>query len=214
MLLARDLTFKNEVLPGFEKITRFHCIENNLDIVKILPGEFYVTCSNEIIATVLGSCISVCIRDVVNDVGGMNHFMLPKNKNTEDDAWKYNKIDKAARYGADAMEHLINYILKHGGKRSNFEVKLCGGGQILEKMSDIGKKNIDFIHHYLQTENLPIICEDLGSVYPRKVRYFPMTGKLQIKKLKSLHNDTIIQRENNYQKKLIVAPIAGEIELF
>lgn len=214
VLLARGSTFTNDVLPGFEKINRFHCRENNMEMVKILPGEFYATRSNEIIATVLGSCISVCIRDVSARIGGMNHFMLPENKNTDDDAWKYNKIDKAARYGSDAMEHLINEILKYGGKKSNFEIKICGGGQILKNMSDIGRKNIDFIHEYLKTEGLPITSEDLGTIYPRKVRYFPMTGILRIQKLRSLHNDTIIKRETEYQQELKSAPVAGEVELF
>ena len=203
-----------DILPGFENINRFWCREHNIDMVKIMPGEFYVTRSNEIIATVLGSCISVCIRDPGLGIGGMNHFMLPENKSSGDDAWKYNQVDKAARYGSDAMEHLVNEILKYGGRKTKFEIKICGGGRIMTNMNDIGRKNIDFIKNYLATEGYTAVSEDLGEIYPRKVRYFPKTGKLQVKKLRSLHNDTIIKRENEYKKQLDTGPIEGEIELF
>lgn len=204
----------NRILPGFENINRFWCRDMNMEMVKILPGEFYVTSSDEIIATVLGSCISVCIRDAKLGIGGMNHFMLPTNNKKDDDSWKYNKIDKAARYGSDAMEHLINELLKNGGRKNNFEIKITGGGKIMAKMNDIGAKNISFIRDYLSTEGYDIKSEDLGEVYPRKVRYFPRTGKLQVKKLRSLHNDTVMTRETDYKKHIEEDKIEGDVELF
>lgn len=214
---AKIHTIKNQanrILPGFENINRFWCRQMNMEMVKILPGEFYVTTSDEIIATVLGSCISVCIRDAKLGIGGMNHFMLPENNKKNDDSWKYNEIDKAARYGSDAMEHLVNEILKNGGSKKRFEIKITGGGRIMAKMNDIGAKNISFIKKYLQTEGYTITTEDLGEIYPRKVRYFPKTGKLQVKKLRSLHNDTIISREKDYKKHIEEDKIEGDIELF
>ena len=212
--LLKSVNNNENILPGFEHINRFKNREYDMDMVKILPGEFYVTTSDEIIATVLGSCISVCICDKKMGVGGMNHFMLPENKNAHDDSWKYNQVDKAARYGADAMEHLVNEIFKHGGRKNNFEVKITGGGRIMAKMNDIGLKNINFIQEYLRTEGYIIASEDIGSIYPRKVRYFPKTGKLQVMKLRSLHNDTIIKRETDYQEQLKEEPVAGDVELF
>ena len=213
-IAAKELDIGNSIIPGFEHIKRFKNRQLNMDMVKILPGEFYVTYSDEIIATVLGSCISVCICDRKIGIGGMNHFMLPENKNEGDDSWKYNQVDKAARYGADAMEHLVNTLLKNGARKRHFEVKITGGGRILAKMNDIGQKNINFILDYLNTEGYAIASQDIGSIYPRKVRYFPKTGKLQVMKLKSLHNDTIVKRETDYQEKLKVEPEAGDVELF
>jgi chemotaxis protein CheD len=204
----------NEILPGFERINRFWCREKNMEMVKIMPGEFYVTRSNEIIATVLGSCISVCIRDPKLGIGGMNHFMLPENKKKEDDDWKYNKIDKAARYGSDAMEQLVNELLKNGCRKQHFEIKITGGGRIMAKMNDIGCKNIDFIKDYLKTEGYEIASEDIGEIYPRKVRYFPRSGKLQVKKLRSLHNETIVSREKQYKEHIEHDAIDGDVELF
>ncbi len=212
--LAKKEGIHNRILPGYEHLNRFYCKETQKEMVKIKPGEYYVTRSDEVIATVLGSCISVCIRDPYAGIGGMNHFMLPENNNKEQDSWEYNKANRAARYGTDAMEHLINDILKHGGIKSNFEIKVCGGGKIFERMSDVGIKNIRFIKNYLDTEGFKPVSVDVGSIYPRKVRYFPADGRMQIKKLNSMHNNTIVQRENEYQSKLTVEETAGDVELF
>jgi len=201
-------------LPGFENINRFYDRRNNVQIAKILPGEYYVTGQNEIIATVLGSCISVCIRDPKNRIGGMNHFMLPDKKNISGSSWNFKSADQATRYGTYAMEHMINDIIKHGGKRNNFEIKLCGGGQIIESMTNIGLKNINFIKAFLVTEGYEVVSEDVGDIYPRKVRYSPVTGKLRIKKLESLHNRTIINREEQYQHLIEDETVSGEVELF
>ncbi len=199
-------------LKGFEGINRYWDKTTDRHAAKILPGEFYVTTNDELIVTVLGSCISACIRDTVMNIGGMNHFMLPSNSRG-DGTWGKD-ASNATRYGTFAMEHLINEILKNGGSKKHFEIKLVGGGKILAQMTDVGKRNISFIHNFIKTEGLKVIKEDLGDIYPRKVRYFPMSGKLQVKKLRSLHNNTVAQRENSYMHDIDVKPVEGEIELF
>jgi chemotaxis protein CheD len=201
------------VLPGFEEINRFWDHRNNVSVAKILPGEYYVTTNDEVIATVLGSCISVCVRDPMSGIGGMNHFMLPED-NSGEGTWGKTNVNKATRYGTYAMEHMINDIFKYGGNRNRFEIKICGGGRILKMMSDVGGKNIRFIKNYLCTEGFEIVSEDVGDIYPRKVRYYPKTGKMMIKKLETLHNDTIIKREENYRHDLVEKPVAGDVELF
>lgn len=202
----------NGILRGFEHINRYWDKTNNSYAAKILPGEYYVTYSDEIIVTVLGSCISACIRDRVKGIGGMNHFMLPETKG--DGSWAGSSTNTAARYGNYAMEHMINDILKNGGKREHLEVKICGGGKILQQMTDIGMKNIAFVRTYITMEGLDLIGEDVGDVYPRKVQYMPKTGRLRVKKLRSLHNDTIIKRESDYMHEIEETPVAGDVELF
>jgi chemotaxis protein CheD len=112
------------------------------------------------------------------------------------------------------MELLINNILKHGAERANLEVKVFGGGKILTRMTDIGKRNIEFVRDYLHTEGFNVSAEDLGDTHPRKIIYDPMSGKVRVKKLRSLHNDTIIHREQTYMHDLEQQPIEGEIDLF
>lgn len=199
-------------LPGFSFINRFWDKTRKTVSAKILPGQYYVTTDDECIVTVLGSCVSACIRDRVFDIGGMNHFMLPRSFQ-DTDASPVDMSD-AARYGNYAMEHLINDILKHGGRRENLEIKIVGGGRIIAGMTNIGSKNISFIREYLQTEGMDILAEDVGDIYPRKVVYYPLTGKVQVKKMRSLHNDTIRAREERYMHEIASESVAGDVELF
>lgn len=135
--------------------------------IKILPGEYYVTRSNEAITTVLGSCIAACIRDPVTGIGGMNHFMLP-------------------RCGSHAMQSLVNGVLKLGAHRDRLEVKLFGAGRILAAITDVGARNIEFIRNYCKSEGLRVVAEDLGDICPRQVAFFPATGRARVRHLKPL----------------------------
>lgn len=201
-------------LPGFDGINRYWDTVHKMPAAKILPGEYYITTGQELVTTVLGSCVSACIRDRVFGIGGMNHFMLPiaidgKGWNGADDI-----AGTATRYGNFAMEHMINDILKHGGHKRHLEAKVFGGGRMMNALSDVGSRNIDFVREYLDTEEIPLLSEDVGDVYPRKVIYIPATGKVLMKRLKQLHNDTILRRENDYRSEITKQPLAGSVELF
>lgn len=199
-------------LPGFEHIRRNWNHTYGSYAARILPGEYYVTANDEGVYTTLGSCISACIRDRINGIGGMNHFMLPASADA--DGWKSTSLSAATRYGNFAMEHLINTILKNGGKRQNLEVKLFGGGRVLAKMTDVGKRNIAFARDYLETEGLKVMAEDVGDIYPRMVVYFPASGKAKVKRLRSLHNNVIVEEETRYLSSIESKPVGGDIELF
>ena len=203
-----------DALPGFEYVSRYWDDKHNIYAAKIVQGEYYVTVHGEMISTVLGSCVSACIRDKILGIGGMNHFMLPIDTNYKHSTWKDSPVDTAARYGNVAMERLINAILSHGGRRENLEIKMFGGGRLLNITMDVGKDNIDFVRHYLHKEQLKIDSEDLGGEYPRKVMYFPVSGRAMVKKLMRLHNETILQREQRYLETLKIEPVEGEIEIF
>ena len=200
-------------LPGFEHVNRYWDKHLNICAAKILPGQFYVSTKGEMIATVLGSCISACIRDKVSGVGGMNHFMLPTT-GTSSDAWRKDKVSLPLRYGEWAMEFLLNEIYKHGGKKRNLEVKIFGGGKILNNMMDIGQRNILFVLEFLAREQLEIVSQDVGDDCPRKVLYFSDTGKVKLKRLRSIHNHTIEEREKEYIQSINKEPDVGDIELF
>lgn len=201
---------RRRVLPGFEQVNRYWDPHLKRVAVKILPGQFYVTVQGEAVVTVLGSCVSACIRDAANGVGGMNHFMLPEPAPGEREAWTAT-AGRAARYGSDAMEQLINAVLKAGGIRSRLEVKIFGGARV---MSDVGRRNVEFVRRYLVTEGLALLAEDVGDVYPRHVQYFPDSGRARMRPLRVMHNTTILDRERGYLKQLEKDPIKGEVELF
>lgn len=201
-------------IAGFDHVNRYWDREKELIAAKILPGEYYVTRENELITTVLGSCVSACIRDKESGIGGMNHFMLPESNFDRMNQGGAAIVGISTRYGNYAMEHLINVILSNGGKRRNLEVKVFGGGKIIPALTDVGEKNIDFVLDYVEQEGLKLLSHDLGDIYPRKIMYFPKTGKVRMKKIRDLHNDTIIQRERQYFNNLKSLPVEGEVELF
>ncbi|MCW8878781.1 MAG: chemoreceptor glutamine deamidase CheD [Kangiellaceae bacterium] len=194
----------------FQHINRYWDKKTGMPTAKILPGEFYVTSHNEVITTVLGSCISACIRDKKVKIGGMNHFMLPMQSDNNCSA----ELSTAARYGNFAMEQMINDILRNGGSRDNLEVKIFGGGKVMKGMTNVGKRNINFVREYIEIEGYNLVAEDVGGMYPRKVMYFPLNGKVMIKKLYSKHNSTIESRDESYYSKISCQKVESDIELF
>jgi chemotaxis protein CheD len=199
--------------PGFEGINRYWDKKMQMPAAKIMPGELYVSAHGEMIVTVLGSCISTCIRDRKLGIGGMNHFMLPM-QGKYSGSWGNDVDSSATRYGNWAMEYLINAILNLGGNKKNFEVKVFGGGKVLANATDVGSNNIEFVTEYLRSEMLITVASDVGGIYPRKVLYFPDTGKVKVRRLIHVTNETIIDRENVYRKTIDATPNEGSIELF
>ena len=164
-----------------------------------------------VLVTVLGSCVAACIRDRVSGIGGMNHFMLPDSNRDLNDP-----TDPSARYGAYAMEMMINQLLKIGARRANLEAKIFGGGNVLKGMVtiNVGALNADFALQYLATEGIKIAAQDLLESCSRKVYFFPSSGRVLVKKIHNMHNETIREREQAYRAKLRVADIQGDVELF
>lgn len=199
---------------GFEEVLSPHLYfdrEHNTEAAKILPGEYYATGRDMVLVTVLGSCVCACIRDKVSGIGGMNHFMLPDSGQDRN-----NPLGESARYGTYAMEILINQLLKMGAKRSNFEAKVFGGASVLRgfTVNNVGERNAEFVLQFLKTENIAVAAQDLLDTNPRKVYYFPSTGLVRVRELKQVHNDTIINREAEYNKRLQYAKLEGDVELF
>ncbi|WP_064435843.1 chemoreceptor glutamine deamidase CheD [Pseudoalteromonas neustonica] len=198
------------VLKGFDHVRRFWDSGHKNVVAKVLPGEFYVSKNDELITTVLGSCIAACVYDEQVGVGGMNHFMLPIEKGQElTSAHSLN-----CRYGNWAMEFLINEVLKNGASRANLKIKLFGGGQIIRTMTDIGLGNISFAQAYVQEEGLRLVSQDVGGPWPRKVVFHPQTGKAHVKKLRSVQNENIEKREVNYLHNIEKQELKTDIELF
>jgi chemotaxis protein CheD len=199
-------------LSGFETIRRYQHPSGQL-IAKLLPGDYYVTCEDEVLDTVLGSCVSACIRNPRLQIGGMNHFMLPRPSGHGNDTWD-SIAGRATRYGSASMEQLINRILSAGGNRDELEVKIFGGGKVLSSLSDVGMHNVSFVRDFLRQEGLHVASEDVGNTCPRHVQYFPMSGRVRVRHLTSRVVEDVANSEQNYLKGLEKQPVAGEIDLF
>lgn len=188
------------VASHFYRDTAFDC-----DAVKVLPGEYWVDDREIVIVTVLGSCIAACLYDRTAGVGGMNHFMLPDGG-----------ADASGRYGAYAMEVLINELQKRGAQRSRIEAKVFGGGRVMQGFTamNIGEQNAAFVERFLAAERIPIVSRDVLDIHPRKVCLFPVTGRALVKKLAAASVDPTLVEESRYRQRIVQAPAAGSVELF
>jgi chemotaxis protein CheD len=192
---------------------RFYDAATSSWLVKVYPGEFRVTSSpEETLVTVLGSCVAACIRDPKTGFGGMNHFML-----AEDQDGKWGSEEMSTRYGNYAMEKLINELMKAGCPRERMEIKVFGGGNVIESRQAVGTKNAEFVLRYLADEGLKCTAQDLGGDFPRRIQYSPVSGKVVRKLLGRTDANPIARDESEYMKNLTAQPThgrAGEITLF
>lgn len=161
-------------------------------------------------STVLGSCISACVRDRVANVGGMNHFLLAEQSGSAKD-----RYGASARYGAFAMEQLINKVLSKGtGRKQNLEIKVFGGGKINAALDDVGAKNIEFVRQFLADEGYSLDKEDLGGTYARRVMFKPASGRAFVKRLDNTANAAVAKEELLIVRRPMVKPPVDDIELF
>jgi chemotaxis protein CheD len=175
--------------------------------VKVLPGEYYVSNENLVIMTVLGSCIAACLWDSRMRIGGMNHFMLPDG----------DSMDVSGRYGSYAMELLINEMLKLGARRETLQAKIFGGAQVMHSFTtmNVGERNTQFVVNYLHTERIPVVSEDVLDIYPRKVCFFPVTGKAMVKRLAHAHPEELVAQEKRGNAATVAQTTAGgSVDLF
>lgn len=177
------------------------------DAVKVLPGEYFVANEDLMIMTVLGSCISACLWDTRARAGGMNHFMLPDGDGG----------DGGGRYGSYAMELLINQMLKLGARRETMQAKVFGGAQVMAGFTsmNVGERNTKFVLDYLTTERIPVVSQDVLDIHPRKVCFFPVTGKALVKRLAHSHPETLAVEERRGNAATVAKSTAGgSVDLF
>lgn len=181
-----------------------HHFQHN--VVKVLPGEYFVAHENLIIMTVLGSCIAACLWDSRARLGGMNHFMLPEGGSAE----------LSGRYGSYAMELLINEMQKHGARRETMQAKIFGGAQVMHTFTtmNVGERNTQFVINYLRTEHIPIVSDDVLDICPRKVVFFPVTGKAMVKRLAHTHPDILAQEKRGNAVTVAQITAGGSVDLF
>jgi chemotaxis protein CheD len=166
--------------------------------VHIIQGEFHVTDNPDVvITTLLGSCVSACLRDPQANVGGMNHFLLPG----PDEA---SGVQEAERYGVHLMELLVNGLLRRGAARERLEAKLFGGARTMAGLSDIGARNASFAERFLQNEGIRLIGGSLRGELGRRIQFWPVNGRAR---------QIYLKAEETPRPQTIPQP-AGDVELF
>ncbi|WP_332814001.1 chemoreceptor glutamine deamidase CheD [Ramlibacter sp.] len=194
-----------------EKPQRYFDRDFKVESVKILPGQYHAGRGPGSISTVLGSCVSTCLWDPAERIGGMNHFMLPGQPGTAP-----SPSEVSGRLGVYAMEVLINEMVHAGADRRRLVAKVFGGARVLQGFEtlDVGALNSQFVLEFLHEENIPVLAQDLLGISPRKIHFFPDTGKVQMRKLHLQSGDALQREERAYLARLSRQPGAGEIELF
>jgi len=196
--------------PAVTETRRYRDPRFDAIAIKVFPGDHYVTHdADEMLVTILGSCVTACIRDPLIGVGGMNHFMLPESAGA---GW--DTASASMRYGNVAMERLINDILKRGGARDRLEIKVFGSGNVMKGNANIGHRNAEFVEQYLAAEGLRIAAHHLRGNLPRRVHYLPATGKVMLLELQRSEQEEVVRSEDSYKHKIMVEPDAGSVELF
>jgi len=182
---------------------------DNIPRVTIHIGGLRTSREPLVLDTVLGSCIAACMYDPVAAIGGMNHFMLPDGIDPENPT--------STRYGVNAMELLISDLMKQGGSRKRFQVKIFGGGHVLkvrENMNGVPQRNIQFVRKFLESEHIPIAKEDVGGYQPRRVLFHTHTSRVFVKYLGSNDAERTAQEEMVYLISLKKQKLDGDVELF
>ncbi|WP_045727399.1 chemoreceptor glutamine deamidase CheD [Xanthomonas sp. GPE 39] len=193
---------------SMDQVMRYHDTRFKTTAAKLLPTQYLVVDDDTALTTILGSCVAACIRDPLLKIGGMNHFMLPDGQSGD---------GAPARYGSYAMEMLINDLLKRGAARSRLEAKVFGGGNVLKGFTNnpVGTRNSDFVLNYLKAEHIPVIAEDLRGIHPRKIWFFPATGRVVVQRLPHAHEEAeVAAAESAVRARLAKAPVTGAVELF
>lgn len=192
------------------EVSRYFDPKLGRTVVSIPAGGCYVTGdSREVLTTLLGSCVSACIRDVAAGIGGLNHFLLPESAAPTADP-----VNLGYRYGSFAMEALINDILRRGGARNRLEIKLFGGAEVLSDVRPIGRRNVTFAENFFATEHMAVAARHLGGKQARRIQYFPITGRVRLRVLPGDEQQTVVAEERAYTRYLDNTEVGGEVELF
>jgi len=140
-------------------------------MIFVVQGTYAVSSNpDEVIQTLLGSCVATCLYDPVAKVGGLNHYLLSGENQVS---------NNSLSYGTNAMEMLINGLMKLGARRERLQAKLFGGASMMAAGRDIGLQNGEFGKRFLERERIALISTSLGGKQARKIRMIPTTGHVQ-----------------------------------
>jgi chemotaxis protein CheD len=151
-----------------------------------LPGQYYLS-RDETIVAVLGSGVAVCIRDRAQGLGGVTHVLEPETTQ-----------GMGSSLALPALRTLLEALQAAGAQRDQLEAKLFGGACPRGETDAIGARSLAVARAFLREAGVPIVAEDVGGSYPRKIDYCPADGRVRIKRLRDLRNATIAERDLSF----------------
>lgn len=194
-------------------ITRFTQKIKGFNTHTIIGGEFAVGKDDDEIAfkTLLGSCVAIMFYDKETKIKGMNHFLLPSTKDSNEDM----------KYGLYSVEAMLNEMYKLGCKKKNINAKISGGADIMQlkaMKTSIGQRNVDFAKDFCQAEKFRLISEHTRGEHGRLI-LLANTFDTFIKVTQKTDTDTkIVNEEKALQTEITKEPVikeyVGGVDLF
>lgn len=166
--------------------------------VTIHIGEYFASSEPVVISTFLGSCVAACLFDPDNRIGGMNHFLVPGKANFKD-------FNAEARFGINAMELLINAMMKLGANRYKIKGKVFGGAHVIPALAEegsVGRKNSDFIIEFMERENIDVVSQDLGGHKSRRIYFHTDSAQVFLRRGHTLASKRIAKLEQDKLKHI------------
>lgn len=162
--------------------------QDQLPVLFLHPGEYYISREPEIVITILGSCISVVLYSRRHNICGITHSLLPKC--SYDPAYCRN-CDESFRYVDCSIIRLIQLFNEKGISTSDMEAKLFGGAGLISRnpgIDNVGSQNIDSALATLSKEGIKIVARDTGGTRGRKMILYSHTREVLINKLNGNKN--------------------------
>lgn len=175
-------------------------IPADLERVFLLPGEYHLTKRPKFIATLLGSCVSVCLYNTRNGNAAMNHFVhdIAANKNEKD----------IGRFGDLSTRHIVESLLRIDPNPKNYHAKVFGGGAVVSHLGvgmGIGKKNIEIAQNVLAEYGIPIVESKVGGRQGLKI-YFNTSNRVVMTRM-------IGEERKDFSKKNIQVLVVDDSSL-
>ena len=194
-------------------ISRFTQKTRGLFTHTVIGGEFAVGSDIEQIAfkTLLGSCVAIMFYDNVKKIKGMNHFLLPKTSNSNDDM----------KYGLYSVEAMLNEMYKQGCNKNDMVAKISGGADIMQlnmSSQSIGHRNVEFAQDFCKSEGFKLVSEHTRGEHGRLI-LLADTFQTFIKVTQKSETDSkILSEEKSLQQEITKAPVikeyVGGVDLF
>ena len=174
--------------------------------VSIGPAEYFASDESVTVSTLLGSCVAACLFDPVNQIVGMNHFLLGNRRYAKDMPIS---VTDAGRYGVHAMELLVNEMMRLGAGRKNLRAKAFGGATIMSNPAEegnfvcVGQVNARFIREFLANEGIPLLAEDLGGEKGRVIHFSNGDYAVLVRKIERTRSERLARRDREVWRRAI-----------
>ena len=153
-------------------------VEDNQREIFLHPGDFHFSGDGQVLGTLLGSCIAVCLWHPILKLGGMCHFVLPSQPARSSSSLN-------GRYAVDAMEMFRISSATYNTHLNQYKASIYGGANVVSCLvkgdeDTIGERNAAAALELLMANNVPVGIVDVGETWPRRISFDPVSGEVTV----------------------------------